>query len=141
MMFLIRRTLQGNGLCERYLLVHELLVGLVAAGQFKRGRYGGFALLDAGDYVGAAHPVSFGEIGGRPLGGMIGMGVVEADDIFSALAAFALNADQLFRIDLVAVVGRIVAHVSAAGGTIHGLCAVIFKASEQYATALVGKIG
>ena len=34
------------------------------------------------------------------------MRMIEADDVLAALAAFALNADQLFRIDVVAVVGE-----------------------------------
>ena len=36
--------------------------------------------------------MGFGEIGGRPLGGMVRVGVVEADNVFSAFAALALDA-------------------------------------------------
>ncbi len=43
--------------------------------------------------------MSFREVGGRPLRGMVGMGVIEADDVLAALAAFALNADEFPGID------------------------------------------
>ena len=47
--------------------------------------------------------MGFGEIGRRPAGGVVGMGMVEADDILAALAALALDADQFAGIDVVAV--------------------------------------
>src|SRR5580692_8144637 len=69
---------------------------------------------------------------------MVGMRVIEADDVLAALAAFALNADEFFRIDAVAVVWRIFAHVAAAGYVRDGLRTVVLKTAEQHATALVG---
>ncbi len=38
--------------------------------------------------------MGFGQIGLRPAGGVIGVGVVEADDVLAAIAAFTLDADQ-----------------------------------------------
>ena len=55
----------------------------------------------------------FGEIGWRPAGGVVRMGVIEADNVLTALAPFALDADQLARIDVVAVVRRVGAGVAA----------------------------
>jgi hypothetical protein len=69
---------------------------------------------------------------------MIGMGMIEADDIFSALAALALDADQFLGIDVIAVMGRVVARVAARGGADDGFCAIVFKAAKQDAAALVG---
>ena len=74
--------------------VDEVLVNLVRTGEFKRVGDHGFPLFHAGDDVGAANPVGFGEIGRRPTGGMIGVGVVETDNVLTALATFALDADQ-----------------------------------------------
>ena len=59
--------------------------------------------------------MGFGEIGLRPSRGMIGMRVVEADDVFAALPAFALDADQFARIDVIAVLRRIGSSIAAAG--------------------------
>src|SRR2546425_11051466 len=44
-------------------------------------------LFYAGDDVGAAEPVGLGEVGLGPLGGVVGMGMVEADDVLFALTA------------------------------------------------------
>ncbi len=46
-----------------YLLVEELLIGLVGAGELERVGDRGFPLLHAGDDVGAAEPVRLGEVG------------------------------------------------------------------------------
>ena len=43
------------------------------------------------------------------------MGMVEADDVFAALAAFTLDADKFLGIDVVAVVGGVGAGVAGAG--------------------------
>src|ERR1700687_589039 len=73
---------------------------------------------------------------------MVGMGVIEADDIIAALAAFALDANEFPGIDLVAVVGRVIARVAAAGnardGLYNGTGAVVVEMPEQHAAALVG---
>ena len=47
--------------------------------------------------------MSFGEISLRPLRGMVRMRVVETDDVLTAFAALALDADQFARIDVIAV--------------------------------------
>ena len=77
---------------------------------------GGVALPfgDGGDDVGAAEPVGFGEVGRRPLRGVVGVGVVEADDVEAAVAGLALGGDELFGCDVVAVVGGVGAGVAGA---------------------------
>jgi hypothetical protein len=51
------------------------------------------AFFYGGDDVGAVEPVGFCEVGGRVLGGVVGVGVVEAYDVQALLAGFALGAD------------------------------------------------
>jgi len=58
---------------------------------------------------------------------MVGMGVIETDNVLSALAAVALNADEFFGIDPVAVVGRIRARVVAGCNARDGLRAVAIE--------------
>src|SRR6185312_17544074 len=94
-------------------------------------------LFHAGDYIGAAEPVGFGKIGLRPLCRVIGMRVIEADDVFSALAALALDADQIFRINVVTVVRRVGAGVSGARGGGHDT-GIVSHLAKQHAAALVG---
>lgn len=120
------------------LLVLQSLVRFVRPSQFKGVGDGGLTLLHAGDDIGAADPVGLFVIGFRPLGGMIGMGMVETDDVFSAVAAFALDADQFFRIDVVAVVSGIGAGVAATCSAGDGAGAVVFEAAEENSTAFVG---
>ena len=48
-----------------------------------------------GDDVGAADPVGFGEVGRGPLRGVVGVRVVEADDVEAEAAGLALDFDQL----------------------------------------------
>src|SRR5713101_6245007 len=69
---------------------------------------------------------------------MVGMRVIEADDVFAAPAAFTLNADQLLRIDVVAVVGGIGARIAGTGDRGYGANAVFIHLAEQNATAFVG---
>ncbi len=47
-----------------YFFTHQFFVGLVAAGQFEGIGQHGIAFFYAGDDVGAAEPVGFGEVGG-----------------------------------------------------------------------------
>src|SRR5271165_3239318 len=68
---------------------------------------------------------------------MVGMGVVEADNVFTALAAFTLDAHQFAWIDVVAVLRRVGASVAAARGGSYDAGAVVVHAAEQHATALV----
>jgi len=86
--------------------------------------------------------VGFGKIGGRPLRGMVRVGVIEADYILAALATLALDANEFPGIDVIAVVWRIIARVAAAcdarDGLWYGAGAIVFELPEQHATALVG---
>src|SRR5260370_14022132 len=68
------------------------------------------------------------------------MGVVEADDVLAAFAAFALNADQLFGFDVVAVLRGVGASVAGACDGSDDPRAVIYfiRASKQQTSALVG---
>ena len=77
--------------CAIFLDPHpdQLLVGFVAAGELEGIGQHGFAFFHAGDDVGTAKPVGFGEVGLRPLRRMIWVRVIEADDVLAALAAFA----------------------------------------------------
>src|SRR5690349_20108219 len=68
---------------------------------------------------------------------MVGVRVIKADDIFPALAAFALDADQLAGINAIAVMGRVAARVAATHDRgDHAL--VVVDLPEQNATAFVG---
>src|SRR6267378_873129 len=120
------------------LLVHKFLVGLVCTRELERIRNRRSALVHARDYVGTSVPVGFREVGGRPLRGMVGMGVIETDDVLAALAAFALNADEFPGIDLVAVVWRVRARVAAARDARNSLHVVVIEVPKQHAATLVG---
>jgi len=69
---------------------------------------------------------------------MVGVGVIEADDVLAALAPFALNADEFLRIDVVAVVRRVVARVAAACDPRNRLRSIIVEAPKQHTATLVG---
>ena len=106
-------------LCDLFdqdFFIYKLLGGFVCSCEFKRIGYGRFALLHTGNHIRAPDPVGFSEIGCRPLSRMVGMRMVEADNIFAALAPFALDADQFAGIDVVAIMRRIAAGVAATGG-------------------------
>jgi hypothetical protein len=74
-------------------LVGEGFVVFGGAGEEEAVGEGGVALFDGGDDVGAAEPVGFGEVGGGPLGGVVGVGVVEAYDVEAGFAGLALGGD------------------------------------------------
>ena len=74
--------------------------------------------------------MGFGEVGGGPLRGVVGVGVVEADDVLAAVAAFALDADQVFGIDVVAIVGGVGAGIAGAGGGGDDARAIVFDMAE-----------
>src|ERR1700691_3518343 len=118
-------------------LVDEPLISFVCTREFEGIGDRGFPMLHGGDDVGAADPVGLGEIGLRPARGMVGMRVVEADDVFTALAAFALNAHQFPGIDVVAVLGRVSAGVAATSSRGHDARAVVIRAAEQDTAAFV----
>src|ERR1700686_2980363 len=95
-------------------LIHEFLVALVDAGKFERIGNPSRAILHARDHVGTSKPMRFRKIRYRPTRGMIRMGVIEANNIFTAFASLALNADQLLRVDVISIVWRVCSRVSAA---------------------------
>src|ERR1700692_185128 len=68
---------------------------------------------------------------------MIRMGVVEANNILATLAAFALDAYQLARINVVAVLWRIGAGVAAARRRGHDADAAVIHVAEQHTATLV----
>src|SRR5580658_5640830 len=68
---------------------------------------------------------------------MIRVGMIEANNILTALAPLALNAHEFTRIDVVPVLRRIGAGVAAACCRGHDSSAVIVHAAEQHAAALV----
>src|SRR5262249_3611418 len=105
--------------------------------EFKGISQHGSAFLYAGDDIRTADPMGFGVIGGRPLRRVIGMRMVEADDVFFALAGFALDAHQFFGVDVVAVLRRVGSRVARAGDGSNNSRAIIFEAPEEHAAALV----
>src|ERR1019366_1874092 len=97
-------------------LVYQALVGFIGARQFEGVRQYCLPFFHAGYDVGANKPVVLGEVGLRPPGGVVGMGVVEADDVLASLAAFALDPHQFLWVDVVAVMGGVGTGIAAAGG-------------------------
>ncbi len=67
---------------------------------------------------------------------MIGMGMVEADDVFFAGASFALNVNQFFWINVVPVLRGVGAGIAASG---HGRYSANFAIhlAEEHSAALV----
>src|SRR5207237_3080709 len=51
--------------------------------------------------------MSFGQIGWRPPRRVVRVGMIEANNVLAALSSLALNANQIFGIDVVAVVQRV----------------------------------
>src|SRR5271167_3431512 len=100
--------IQQAGAVSNYfdLLVDQLLVTFVAAAQFERIRDRSLALLHTGDYVRASEPMRLSQISLRPARRMVGMRVVKPDNVFAALAAFALDANQFPGINVIAVLRR-----------------------------------
>lgn len=76
-------------------------------------------------------------IGLRPPRRMVRMGVVKTDDVFTAAAPLALNADQIFGIDVVTIVRRISPRILNASGRSHNTCTIVFHAPKQNTAALV----
>src|SRR5690349_11031991 len=88
-------------------LVIQVLVLLTGAIEKKGIGERSDAVFHAGNHVGATEPVGLVEIGFRPAGRVVRMGMIEAQNVFAALATLALNTHQICRIDVVAVVRRI----------------------------------
>lgn len=61
------------------------------------------AMPNGDDEIRTGKPVCLVEIGGGRFGGVVGVGVEEADDIKTAIAALFLRRDEIFGGDLVAV--------------------------------------
>src|SRR5690349_20961131 len=79
--------------------------------------------------------MGFGQIGLRPLGGMIRMGMIEAHNLQSLAGRLPLHRDQLFRIDGIAVLGAVRTRVPALHNGFNDSIPVA-KTSQQDATAL-----
>src|ERR671931_534383 len=90
-----------------YILLYEMLVLLRSALQGEGVSHRRPAFFDVGDDVRAPDPVGLGQVGLRPARRMIGVRVIEAHNLQTALARLALDPHQLPRIYIVAVVGRI----------------------------------
>ncbi len=120
--------------------VVEFFVVFGGAGEQEGVGRCGLAFFDAGDDVGAADPVGFGEVGRRPLGRVVGVGVVEADDVEARAAGLALDFDELLRGDVVAVVRGVGAGVAGADDLVDDMVAVRSGVgfAEEDTAALVG---
>src|SRR5580698_3441748 len=133
---------EGNnceaGLINSYFFIYKLFVILLGSGQFERIGDRSFSFFHASDYVGAADPVSFGEVGLGPLCRVIGMRMVEADNVFAALASLALDLHKFPRIDVVTIVRRVGAGIAGARGRSHDTHAVIVETAQQHTTAFMG---
>jgi hypothetical protein len=68
---------------------------------------------------------------------MVGMRVVEADNVFSALASFTLDTDEFLGVDVVAIVRRIVASVAGARDAGYGFGTIVRKLAEEHTAAFV----
>src|SRR5438046_9203985 len=88
-------------------LLRKALVRLVAAGKLERVGDIRFAGRHASNHVRATDPVSFFEICLRPLRGMIGLRMVESDDIFGTLSSLSLDPNQLLWIYVITSLRRI----------------------------------
>jgi hypothetical protein len=81
--------------------------------------------------------MSFSKVRLRPLGGVIRMGMIEADDVFSAVAALALDANQFFGVDVVAIVCGIGTCIASTDNRGDDACAVAFHLAEKNAAAFM----
>ncbi len=114
-----------------------MLFLLGGAGEEEGAGGGRFSAADFGNEVEAAEPVRFGEVGLRPLGRVIGMGVVEAGDFEATQMGVAQDGGQIFGRDPVAVAWRLFFRV---GGGYNGgdLPAAGGAGAEENAATLVG---
>src|ERR1700722_4986748 len=134
----VRRCIgEGGGDIDLNGFVLKLFVVLTGAAQEEGVGKGSFALLDAGDDVGAAEPMGFGEVGLGPLRGVIGVRVVEADDVEPKAASLTLNPDQLMWGDVVTVVRRVSAGVAGPDNLLDVIPLADDVLAEQDAAAFV----
>lgn len=97
-------------------LIDECFVGFIATRKLERVGYIRFALGHACNDVRTADPVRFLQIGLRPLRRVIGMGVIETNNVLVAFSGLALDADKFLGINMVAVLRRVDAGIAATGG-------------------------
>jgi hypothetical protein len=67
---------------------------------------------------------------------MVGMRMIETDDVFAALAALALNLHQLARVDVVAVLRRIRTGIAATNRVSHHARVAIYRTQQNPATLM-----
>ena len=89
-------------------------------------------MFDAGNHIRIPDPTGVLQIGRRPLRGVVGVRMVDTYDFQSACAGILLDADQLNRIDAVAVVGRIGAGVAASHYLAH-FAGIVSSGAQQHA--------
>src|SRR6266850_6384923 len=68
---------------------------------------------------------------------MVWVRMIKADNIFSALASAPLDADEFLRVDVIAVVRRVVASVAGPCDVGYGFRPAVCKLAEQHAAAFV----
>src|SRR6187402_16121 len=120
------------------LLVVKNLVVFVGAAEQERIRHLGLPLRYGRDDVTTTVPVRFVEVSLRPLRRMVGMRVIEPDDLQVLLPSLALCLDELLRGNVVTVMRGVGACVARA----HQLYDFVFArddgSSQHDAAALVG---
>jgi len=121
-----------EALRDLYGFVAQLLIGFIHPHELKRVCKGCLSLLHTRDDVGTPDPVGLIVIGFGPLGRVVGMGMVEAHDVFSALPPFALDAHQVFGVDVIAIVRGIGAGIAAARGARHYARTTVFKSPKKH---------
>src|SRR5262249_4735425 len=123
--------------CNADFFGFKMLIVFALAQQDKGVGARGRAFFYGGNHIGTAEPVSFRQVGLRPLRRMIWMRMIKTYDVETLLRRLALNGDQFFGIDVVAVVGTIVARVATANHLLDGAdCAL--KPAQQNAATLIG---
>ena len=81
--------------------------------------------------------MSLGKVGRRRLSRVIRVGVVIANNVLSALAAFALNPNLVARVNIVTIVRRVDPGVASTGRRHHDTRSVIFHAAEEDSAAFM----
>ncbi len=117
-------------------LRRELLVLLRSSLKEERTRRRSPALRHLSDHIGAADPVRFLKVSARPVGRLIGVGVVKAGNLQSSPACCNHNHHQLRRSDAVAVARCVRALISGADGLVHAPPAGD-RMAQQHTAALV----
>src|SRR5262249_41876847 len=92
------------------------------------------ALFHGSDHVRAHEPMGFGQIRLRPLGGMIGMRMVEAYNLELLSGRVPLDGKQLLGIDLVAVLRAVSTRVPAPDRLLYYASARVEPPQQRAAT-------